>query len=499
MPAIKKKIAFIFSCIFMLVCVQSFAQTINKVEYFIDTDPGFGNGTDVAVTAAANIPDLLIPVDISALTKGFHNVYLRSRNDAGNWSLTNRWMFVKDVLAAAANKLEYFIDTDPGFGNGTDVTITPSGNIANLLIPVDITSLSRGFHSIYLRSKDDAGNWSLTNRWLFVKDIISAAVDKFEFFIDTDPGFGNGTDVTVASSGNIADLLIPIDISSLSPGFHNIYLRSKGNSGNWSLTNRWLFFKDILQNNVQGGEYFFDTDPGFGNGTAIPYAGPLGTNVADFSFAANIAGLPNGNHHLFIRTREENGKWSLTNVLPFLKDVSLPVTLLNFYVKAENKKAHLFWQTATEQNSDRFEIERSINGLHFEKIGSVKAAGNSTIRIDYSFFDLTPKKGINYYRLKEVDIDNSLQYSEIRTAQFGNDVLFALYNNPTNGTGIKVNTNTFPATLSVFDASGRKVKEVNITSNSYSLSVAGFANGTYLAVLNKEGKVIAVEKFVVNR
>jgi hypothetical protein len=478
---------------------DNLAVNVNKLEYFVDTDPGFGNATDVSITPGSNVTNIAVPIDVTALSKGFHNIYLRSKDDAGTWSLTRRWMFVKDNAAVNTNKFEYFIDTDPGFGNATDVSVTPANNIANLVIPVDISALSKGFHTIYLRSKDDAGSWSLTNRWMFVKELAAANVNKAEYFIDTDPGFGNATDVPVTAGTNIANVAIPINISALSMGVHNIYLRTKDINGTWSLTNRWLFFKDIAQNNLQGGEYFFDTDPGFGNGTPIPFGGGLGTNVSDFSFGASLAGLPNGLHYLFIRTKEVNGKWSLTNVIQFLKDIPLPITLVYFNVKAEGKKAHLSWQTATEQNSDRFEIERSIDGLRFEKIGSVKAAGNSTTRIDYSFFDLAPKKGINYYRLKEVDIDNSFEFSEIKTAQFGDDVLFALYNNPTNGADIKVNTNASPSTLTVFDASGRKVKEVMMTSSNYSLSVAGFANGTYLAVLNKDGKVIAVEKFVVNR
>lgn len=488
-----------YIAVLLLISMQVCAQTINKVEYFIDTDPGFGNATDVSVTAAANITDLLVPVNISALSKGFHTIYLRSRNDAGNWSLTNRWMFVKDNIVVNANKFEYFIDTDPGFGNATDVTVTPGNNISNLAIPVDISALAKGFHTIYLRSKDDIGGWSLTNRWMFVKDLSPDNVNKAEYFVDTDPGFGNASNVPVTAGANITNVAIPIDISSLSMGVHHVYLRTKDINGTWGLTNHWLFFKDMAQDNFQGGEYFFDTDPGFGNGTAIPFGGGLGTNISDFAFAAPLTGLPNGLHYLFIRTKEVNGKWSLTNVIQFDKQVPLPVKLIYFNVKAEGKKAHLSWQTATEQNSDRFDIERSTDGLHFEKIGWVKAAGNSTSHIDYNYFDISPKKGINYYRLKEVDIDNSLQFSEIKTAYFGDDIVFALSNNPTNGSDLKLTINVLPSVLSVFDASGRKVKEMNISTSSNSLSVAGLASGTYLAVLNKDGKVIGVKKFVVNR
>ena len=492
----KKIIGFI---ILTLISFLGFAQTINKVEYFIDTDPGFGNGTDVSITPATNISNLLVSVDISALNKGFHNVYLRSKDNTGNWSLTNRWLFVKDVLATAVNKLEFFIDTDPGFGSGTNVSISSSSNVPDVLIPVDISALSKGFHNIYLRSKDDAGNWSLTNRWLFVKDFAAGIVNKLEYFIDTDPGFGNATDVVVTPSGNISNIVIPVSIGSLSTGFHNIYLRSKDNNGLWSLTNRWLFFKDIPQNNVQRGEYFFDTDPGFGNGTAIPYSGSLGTNVPDFSFGANINSLPNGAHYLFIRTQEVNGKWSLTNVFPFVKSVPLPVTLINFAARAEGSKTLLSWQTATEINNDRFEIERSNNGITFSKIGQVAGAGNSSILLSYQYYDENPLKGNNYYRLRQVDIDGRFNYSPTRLVNFKGNTYFVILNNPTSGTPIIVKTTETNATLSIFDESGKKIKDLQMTGNSISITVDPLSNGIYLLVLHKDGAVKAAEKFVVSR
>jgi len=400
--------------------------------------------------------------------------------------------------AQVINKVEYFIDTDPGFGNGTDVSITAAANITDLLIPVDISALGKGLHNVYLRSRDDGGNWSLTRRWLFVKDFAAGNVNKAEYFVDTDPGFGNGTDVAVSAGTNISNVLIPVDISSFGMGLHSVYLRTKDVNGTWSLTSRWLFFKDIARDNLLGGEYFFDTDPGFGNGTVIPFGTGLGTNVPDFSFGASLSGIPNGLHYLFIRTKEANGKWSLTNVIQFDKDEPLPVKLVYFNVTAEGKKAHLSWQTATEQNSDRFDIERSMDGLHFEKIGSVKAAGNSTAHINYNYFDPGPKKEINYYRLKEVDIDNSLQYSETKTAKFGDDIRFALYNNPTNGADLVIKTNQLPASLLIFDASGKKLKEIILNAGTYSLPVHELAAGTYLAVLSKDGKVMGVEKFMVS-
>ena len=475
------------------------AANVNKLEYFVDTDPGFGSGTDVSITTGSNVVNVAIPVNISALSNGFHHIYLRSKDDAGSWSLTNRWMFVKAVAAANVNKLEYFVDTDPGFGNGTDVSISASNNVSNVAIPIDISALSKGFHTIYLRSKDDAGNWSLTNRWIFVKEVIGSAANKLEYFVDTDPGFGNGTDVSITAGNNVANVAIPIDISALSSGFHNIYLRSKDNAGDWGITNRWLFFKDIVRDNLQGGEYFFDTDPGFGNGTAIPFGSGLGTNVSDFSFGASLTSLPNGLHYLFIRTKEVNGKWSLTNVMQFDKQVPLPITLLEFTAKPAGKKSILNWITATEINNDRFEIERSSDAITFNKIGQVPGAVNSNVHVNYQWYDNIPFSGNNYYRLKQVDIDGKFSYSPTRLVNFKDNSYFTILNNPSNGTSVIVRTSELNSTISIFDESGRKLKEIAVINNNTSVPVDQLANGIYLLVLHKDGAVKITEKFVVNR
>src|SRR4051812_8792783 len=110
----------------VLLCtffVQSFCQSINKVEYFVDADPGFGNATAITFTPTADTSGLIISVNTVSLSTGFHNVFMRSQNTTGRWSLTNHWLFFKDKTSASVNKVEYFVDSDPGFGNATNVSI----------------------------------------------------------------------------------------------------------------------------------------------------------------------------------------------------------------------------------------------------------------------------------------------------------------------------------------------------------------------------------------
>lgn len=97
---------------------------------------------------------------------------------------------------------------------------------------------------------------------------------------------------------------------------------------------------------------------------------------------------------------------------------ALPVSLISFEVKIQEKKnVELAWFTAFEEDNDFFEIERSLNGFSFEKIGRIDGQGNSTTTKEYTFFDENLKDGIYYYRLRQVDFDGSFSYSPIRVAE----------------------------------------------------------------------------------
>lgn len=108
----------------------------------------------------------------------------------------------------------------------------------------------------------------------------------------------------------------------------------------------------------------------------------------------------------------------------------LPVELIRFDAIPEPEAVSLEWTTASEINSDRFEIEKSSNGQYFTSIGSVIAAGNSNVIVDYHFRDSDPINGTSYYRLKMIDLDGTFEYSEIRSATYRKNKTVTLYPNP---------------------------------------------------------------------
>lgn len=101
-----------------------------------------------------------------------------------------------------------------------------------------------------------------------------------------------------------------------------------------------------------------------------------------------------------------------------ISSITLPVSLTSFTVKA-TPVPFLEWQTATERNNSHFEIERSVDGTVFEKIGEVAGKGTSVEVSNYTFEDKAPLSGVNYYRLRQVDFDGAFEYSAVRSVVFG--------------------------------------------------------------------------------
>jgi hypothetical protein len=114
--------------------------------------------------------------------------------------------------------------------------------------------------------------------------------------------------------------------------------------------------------------------------------------------------------------------------------VPLPVHLIAFNVTAEGKAAAagaalLTWRTASEINSDHFEIEKSNTGKDWQKIGSIPAKNPGSETTDYSYVDPNIGSKVVYYRLKMVDSDGTFAYSHIQSTNF-EDSGIAVFPNP---------------------------------------------------------------------
>lgn len=125
---------------------------------------------------------------------------------------------------------------------------------------------------------------------------------------------------------------------------------------------------------------------------------------------------------------------------------ALPVKLLYFNAEPDASRVELSWATSQEENFYKFIIQRSGQGLEFEELGEVDGKGFNIYDTEtrYSFADQMPLSGFNYYRLKAVDVDESVEYFGVKAVKVDGVREIAVYPNPASGQVISFRTNFSP-------------------------------------------------------
>lgn len=136
--------------------------------------------------------------------------------------------------------------------------------------------------------------------------------------------------------------------------------------------------------------------------------------------------------------------------------VPLPVGLNVFNAFLQNEEVQIFWKTATETNSDYFEIQKSRDGKIWQTIKVVQAAGYSTSTLDYSHIDKKPFNGTSYYRLKQVDKDGAFTYSSVRAVSDQPADVVKVYPLPAKNTFTVEAGKMNVTSIKVTDATGRQ-------------------------------------------
>jgi len=296
------------------LCIKAFTYHENKIaemEYFINQDPGFGNGTSIPIPEEFNTEALFnFPLEI--LPDGIHVIYIRTKDENGKWSHSQHQAFYRFTWRPVINvvEMEYFFDNDPGIGNGNPITVSPASNIEKY-INIPLASLTTGIHTLYLRVKDNYGSWSICESQSFYRYEARDLPDitKLEYFFDTDPGFGNGNIVNVPPATNI-ETLFNLDLDDINKGLHMMYIRSQNTEDKWGHCQTITFYNTgtIINKNIVSLEYFFDNDPGFGNGILVS-VNP-GQQI-DEIFQIDLNSLTSGQHTFYIRAKDNTENWSL--------------------------------------------------------------------------------------------------------------------------------------------------------------------------------------------
>lgn len=164
----------------------------------------------------------------------------------------------------------------------------------------------------------------------------------------------------------------------------------------------------------------------------------------------------------------------------------LPLRFISFNAESKTSDIQLSWVTADEINNSYFEVQRSVDGIHFNAIAFVDKKKYAGTEQQYNFSDATPFNGTNYYRLKQVDMNGSYSYSAIISvlAKADNNLIAAVSNPVTNS---RLKLSIQHATLiNIYNASGSLVYSKTMAAGIQEINVTAFSKGVYLVKANSE-------------
>ena len=149
------------------------SEPIVDAEYFFNNDPGVGSGDAFASFPSSQLLNVTQTVPTTGLSQGFHNLFIRTKNAAGKWSMyEGRVVYIQPTVASLTVSpivsAEYFFNTDPGVGAGTNINTGAAETSLVLSIPSLVTApLQLGSHNVFIRVKNNDGQWSLAERRVF--------------------------------------------------------------------------------------------------------------------------------------------------------------------------------------------------------------------------------------------------------------------------------------------------------------------------------------------
>ena len=189
-------------------------------------------------------------------------------------------------------------------------------------------------------------------------------------------------------------------------------------------------------------------------------------------------------------TRDVSNNYVLTNGLSGItlneltlasQFAPLPLTWLSFTAKAQNNNQSLLqWATAQEQNTKDFYIQHSADGINWVTIGTLPAAGNSNSTSHYNYVHTNPVTGLNYYRIKQTDVDSRYSYSPVRMLSFTKTLQpLTILGNPVTNNVLILQVN-MATSLAFYTADGKLLWQEQVNAGTKTIDVSRYAKGIYL-------------------
>jgi len=375
------------------------------VEYFIDTDPGFFNGTPLYMIPASDVT-INANINIGNLSEGLHRLYVRAYDDSSRWGLPQCKPFIvqstsPQVPLPDVTQMEYFIDDEVNPGNGNSITFTPGADVTSNT-DVQLSGLSDGLHRLYVRARNANGRWGLPQCKPFIVQQTSPQtplpnIVQMEYFFDYNVGPGGGIDIAIPASQDVTTTA-SVSLGYMDEGLHRMYVRAKDEHGRWGLPQCKPFI--VQQTSPQTPlptitqlEYFYDTDPGMGQGSIIDVIPSVDDVTVNASLLVDQLTL--GDHRLYFRAKDSLNRWGLPQSMDF-QLVILPDTPPNVEIDYAGGILSISWDPVTDVTG--YKVYASDNpSTDFTDVTSTGSIVSAS-RITWSTSNVTPGKRFYYVK-----------------------------------------------------------------------------------------------------
>ena len=300
---------------------------------------------------------------------------------------------------------------------------------------------------------------------------------------------------------NIAD----IDKNLLSNAYYD-EVEITGTSSGVGVTNPTLTKLVSTSNyfSISGNVATANTSPFSGGNSASSTTDQLGTVVVNFGSTILTAVTIRYRNASSAQTDPADQSIGIGNI-SFQRVVALPLTLTSFNGAVANNAVKLNWTTAQEENLDAYVVEKSTNTSDWQTLSTVKATGNSNSPKEYNTIDPNAAP-VNYYRLKQVDMDGHYKYSQIIRIRNGavDKTGIKIYPNPAiNSAMVSINSESKQAAhIKLYNQFGMQLLHLQrpLIAGSNNIPIPGIPallTGSYIICVEDEaGNKIGTTQFI---
>ncbi|TAH20559.1 MAG: T9SS C-terminal target domain-containing protein [Cytophagales bacterium] len=387
------------------------------------------------------------------------------------------------ALGNASLQINDFLDLTAGILKTGTIADCSSGGAANLEISITNNNLSNSVKNYNAAGYASTGGWVWGN---LRRAITGTGLYSFPV--------GDGTRYQ----------LFNLDIKNTLVGTSNIvgyFNQCDAPNGTWT-ANDVRGSVTFVYNNVCIGGYWRmtpDNSPsGLYDAEIFPVNILCSHPAKTIGKSAEGAGVYAFGGSTHVSDTKRTGYTSFSDFSLITTNVFLPVEVISFTATTQKSNALISWETIREKDNDYFEIQKSIDGKNFMTIGIVRGNGTSVSKHSYQFIDSEPHKGVNYYRLKQIDLDGKINYSRMISLYFDNGgEIFSIAPNPTNQLNINITISAKignELNIKVIDGLGRSIFAENHVYQAQVIPLKSnetVAKGIYFVVVHNltTGKV----------